>query len=243
MTLSNQQITKRFNALATYHNSNSKDLDAVQIKQHERFEKAIVSSGAIYQMGEAFDQLLTEVNSGLGQRAIDTQGLKKKNIKAERKESLGLSSDKLDKAPQRLQEAHRLFVYHKEIKEYLDTCENPPASCTNIFKNMVSEGVNPWPIRDKKEKTVEDLAQAINKLIEKTSYSLSDVVMSVENLTQRKAVHEMLQVDLDAKQKIVDARREANNKVEREKTMTSAQILTAKLKADGVVLPRTNPVT
>ena len=95
----------------------------------------------------------------------------------------------------------------------------------------------------KKEKTVEDLAQAINKLIEKTSYNLSDVVMSVENLTQRKAVHEMLQADLDAKQKIVDARREANNKVEREKTMTSAQILTAQLKADGIVLPRTNPVT
>ena len=239
MTLSNQQITKRFNALATYHNSNSKDLDAVQIKQHERFEKAIVSSGAIFQMGEAIDQLISSENGGLGQRAIDTQELKRKNIKKETKQTLGLSDDTLEKSSQRMSEAHRLFVYHKEIKEYLDTCENPPASCTNIFKNMVSEGVNPWPIRDKKEKTIEDLAQAINKLIEKTSYSLSDVVMSVENLTQRKSVHEMLQADLDAKQKIVDARREANNKVEREKTMTSAQILTAQLKADGVVLPRT----
>ena len=88
MTLSNQQITKRFNALATYHNSNSKDLDAIQIKQHERFDKAIVSTGAIYQMGEAFDQLLTEVNSGLGQRAIDTQGLKKKNINLSKMMSL-----------------------------------------------------------------------------------------------------------------------------------------------------------
>ena len=242
MTLSNQQITKRFNALATYHNSNSKDLDAIQIKQHQRFEKAIVSTGAIFQMGEAIDQLIASENGGLGQRAIDTQELKRKNIKKETKQILGLSDDTLEKSSQRMSEAHRLFVYHKEIKEYLDTCENPPASCTNIFKSMVSEGVAPWPVKEKADKTIEDLAQAINKLIEKTSYSLSDVVMSVENLTQRKAVHEMLQADLDAKQKIVDARREANNKVEREKTMTGAQILTAKLKADGIVLPRTNPV-
>ena len=240
MTLSNQQITKRFKALATFHKGLSKDLDALQLSHADKFTQAIgTDTGTIYQMGEAVDQLIRDCNNGLGQRSIDTDNHKRKNIKSDTKKALGLTDDILEKSSQRLSEAHRLFVYNQEIAEWIKTAENAPSSLQNIYTTMVSEGVAPWPVKEKAAKTIEDLAVAINKLIEKTSFSLSDVVMSVENLTQRNAVHGMLQADLDAKQKIVDARREANNKVEREKTMTGAQILTAELKADGIVLPRT----
>jgi len=203
MTLSNQQITKRFKALATYHNANEKDLDAVQLKQHERFDRAIDSTGAIFQMGEAIDQLIANENNGLGQRAIDTQELKRKNIKKETKQTLGLSDDTLEKSSQRMSEAHRLFVYHKEIKEWLNTCDNPPSSCTNIFKNMVSEGVNPWPVADKKEKTVDDIANAINKLLEKTKFSLKNVVMCQTNIELKPEIFEALTVEAKAKSKAI----------------------------------------
>jgi len=233
MTLSNQQITRRFKDLAKFYNGNEKQKEKLAISHAEKFTQAIATnSGVVYQMGEAIDQLFRDVNNGIGLRQVDTDQLKRKNISKATKETHGFNNDVLPKVSQRLSEAHRLFTYNTEISEWLGTCDNPPASLQNIYTAMNDDGSAPWPVKEKAEKTVDDLAKAINKLIEKSKFSLTNVIMSVENLNQRKDVHAELQADIDAKAQKLKARADANNKVLREKNLTQLQIDIEAAKAD-----------